>query len=318
MPSETTAEPWSGSSRPQVPKVLDEPSHVLPDDFAPAHLAASQGGGGYAALTVRLFVSYTGNGSVRDVSVTLDVPDCARCAAASFVVPSVHGSSATPHVLPVTFYVQTKCIPMSTTVSAVATYTTETGEPRTSRVSFALPLACVGRLVPAIKSSTFKLTVDTNKGPVPLRPLFEDMFSQPGVNEVVVGGGASVNTVLSFQYWARAPERASRVARLPERASLARPRPRASRASRAPPPERVSRGAPCARRAPLSLSRLVAPRAPVLRSRAGTRPDARAGRGHADRRDDPRLEERRALPHPELEPAPLWMITNEPTRLQEH
>ena len=106
-----------------------------------------------------------------------------------------------PHVLPVTFYVQTKCIPMSTTVSAVATYTTETGEPRTSRVSFALPLACVGRLVPAIKSSTFKLTVDTNKGPVPLRPLFEDMFSQPGVNEVVVGGGASVNTVLSFQYW---------------------------------------------------------------------------------------------------------------------
>ena len=42
---------------------------------------------GYAALTVRLFVSYTGNGSVRDVSVTLDVPDCARCAAASFVVP---------------------------------------------------------------------------------------------------------------------------------------------------------------------------------------------------------------------------------------
>ncbi|KAG2525481.1 hypothetical protein JM18_003550, partial [Phytophthora kernoviae] len=67
-----------------------------------------------------------------------------------------------------------------------------------------LPMCMVCRLVPPVKSSTFKFTLETNQEPLELASLFEDMLHQPSCTpewaKQVVAGGSTTN-VLSFQYY---------------------------------------------------------------------------------------------------------------------
>jgi hypothetical protein len=61
-------------------------------------------------------------------------------------------------------------------------YTTAKGEPRTARLEITLPLALFCKIVPPIKTSVYKLTIDTGRrGAALLDTLFKDL--QPQVIE---------------------------------------------------------------------------------------------------------------------------------------
>jgi Bardet-Biedl syndrome 9 protein len=59
----------------------------------------------------------------------------------------------------------------------------------------------VARLVPPVKEPTFKFTLETNKPPVLLATLFEDVFFAMGETESTQAAGNNANYVLSFRYW---------------------------------------------------------------------------------------------------------------------
>ncbi|CAN0038085.1 unnamed protein product, partial [Discosporangium mesarthrocarpum] len=62
-----------------------------------------------------------------------------------------------------------------------------------------LPLAIAAWLVPPVKGAVYKFTLETNRPPLPLPQLFEDMVEQPGMTQEAAerGGGSGV---LSFWY----------------------------------------------------------------------------------------------------------------------
>jgi PTHB1 C-terminus len=65
----------------------------------------------------------------------------------------------------------------------------EGGSLLTGSAQFTLPLASAVRLVPPVKAATYKLTLDTNKGPVSLLQLFADVAG-------VTAGSATDDKVL--------------------------------------------------------------------------------------------------------------------------
>ena len=93
-------------------------------------------------------------------------------------------------------------MPTSLEVTISASYTLETGQPRVSQCRVQLPMALLCRLIPPVKSSTFKFTLETNQDPPQLTDLFGDMLTQPGCTpewaKQVSGAGANV---MSFQYY---------------------------------------------------------------------------------------------------------------------
>jgi PTHB1 C-terminus len=64
----------------------------------------------------------------------------------------------------------------------------EEGSLLTGSVQFTLPLASAVRVVPPVKAATYKLTLDTNRGPVSLLQLFADVAG-------VTAGGATDDQV---------------------------------------------------------------------------------------------------------------------------
>ena len=64
-----------------------------------------------------------------------------------------------------------------------------------------MPMFFVARLVPPVKEPTFKFTLETNKPPVLLATLFEDLFVAMGESESAQAAGNNANYVLSFRYW---------------------------------------------------------------------------------------------------------------------
>lgn len=111
------------------------------------------------------------------------------------------GGSSTPLIVPITLHSAAALTPTSLDLSVSAAYTLESGQPRTSICTCTLPMIMVCKLVPPVKSSSFKFTLDTNQQPPQLSELFDDMLSQPGSNpdwaKQVTGSAANV---LSFRY----------------------------------------------------------------------------------------------------------------------
>jgi PTHB1 C-terminus len=66
----------------------------------------------------------------------------------------------------------------------------EGGSLLTGSAQFTLPLASAVRLVPPVKAATYKLTLDTNRGPVSLLQLFADVAG-------VTAGSATDDQVLN-------------------------------------------------------------------------------------------------------------------------
>eukprot|EP00644_Phytophthora_capsici_P003285 jgi/Phyca11/561739/estExt2_Genewise1.C_PHYCAscaffold_70739 len=189
--------------RAQVPAILD----ALPDrsdEFHRGGGAALDPTGKNTQLTMRVYVTYTGATRVSNVTLSVSTPENVRASDSSFVIGSIDGKASTPLIIPVVLRPSADAMPTSLSVTISASYTLETGQPRVSQCVVKLPMCMTCRLVPPVKSSTFKFTLETNQEPLELANLFEDMFHQPSCTpewaKQVVAGGSGTN-VLSFQYY---------------------------------------------------------------------------------------------------------------------
>ena len=84
----------------------------------------------------------------------------------------------------------------------IAAYTLPNGEPRTAAHTLQLPLGTIARVMPAVKLSNFKFTLEVNKkNPPRLTQLYQDMVADPAVSdasrEKVLG---QTSNVISFCY----------------------------------------------------------------------------------------------------------------------
>ncbi|KAG7380834.1 hypothetical protein PHYPSEUDO_006727 [Phytophthora pseudosyringae] len=190
--------------RAQVPAILD----ALPDrsdEFnrgggSPTHDSTGKN----THLTMRVYVTYTGATRVSNVTLSVSTPENVVASDSSFVIGSIDGKASTPLIIPVVLRPNSDAMPTSLSVTISASYTLETGQPRVSQCVVRLPMCMACRLVPPVKSSTFKFTLETNQEPLELAHLFEDMLHQPSCTpewaKQVVAGGSGTN-VLSFQYY---------------------------------------------------------------------------------------------------------------------
>lgn len=192
--------------RVQVPTILDaiQDRRGGGDDFARragsnAANVSAQG----VQLTVRVYLTYTGSTSVNNVTLSIMAADNIVVSDSSIVINSIDGRTTTPLIIPVVLRPSASAMPSSLDITVSAAYTLETAQPRVSQCTVRLPVAMACRLVPPVKSSTFKFTLETNQNPVELTNLFEEMFHQPyctpdWAKQVVGGSGTNV---MSFQYY---------------------------------------------------------------------------------------------------------------------
>ena len=189
--------------RTQVPKNLDPPGSIHDLDGGWEHILTScvRQDGGILQLTAKLFLTYTGTGSVKDVTCTLNLPPCVMTKDAAINIGSLRGGSATPMIIDITFYADAYVLPTSNVVEVTAMFLTPKGEPRTAMCSMKLPMCFFCRLQEPVKEPTYKFKLETNRQPVMLATLFDDMFQVLGEEEASSVGGQTANYVLTFRYW---------------------------------------------------------------------------------------------------------------------
>ncbi|KAJ0412357.1 hypothetical protein ATCC90586_009547 [Pythium insidiosum] len=191
--------------RAQVPTILD----AVPergDDFQQRRKAGATESSATARgvqLTMRVYLTYTGSSKVTNVTLSIRAPENVLVNEESIAIGTIDGRSSTPLIVPVVLRPSATAMPTSLDVVIAAAYTLETGQPRVSQCRVRLPMCLACRLVPPVKSSTFKFTLETNQDPLELTNLFEDMFHQPFCSpdwaKQIVGGSGT--NVLSFQYY---------------------------------------------------------------------------------------------------------------------
>lgn len=156
-----------------------------------------------AQVTMRIYVTSTSTSRISDVTLSISTPEHVVANETSFVLDSIDGKTTTPLIIPVVLRPSTiGAMPTTQDLVIAASYTLESGQPRVSQCRVKLPLCLIARLVPPVKSSTFKFTLETNQDPQELTQLFEDMLHQPFCTpewaKQIVGGGTNV---MSFQYY---------------------------------------------------------------------------------------------------------------------
>lgn len=160
-------------------------------------------GGAFVQLTLRIMITFVGQGQLNDVQISLSLPEFVVARETSFPVASLKGGSTTPLVLPVLLHATSARMPTTLNGAATASYAVK-GEPRTAEAHFALPLCLACCLIapqPRHKLSNYKVTLDTNKPPCQLVPLFEDFFAQLSEDEALAAAGPTANSCLCFQHW---------------------------------------------------------------------------------------------------------------------
>jgi hypothetical protein len=92
-----------------VPSQLDAGSSAIDDDDR-------YGGGRRRGLTLRIFVSYSGSGSVDNMQLSIKAPAPLTCSQDLLTIPSLKGSSRTPVIVPITLFIGANSLPPSNTV----------------------------------------------------------------------------------------------------------------------------------------------------------------------------------------------------------
>ncbi|KAF1331690.1 Pthb1 protein, partial [Globisporangium splendens] len=176
--------------RAQVPTVLDTiQERGGQDDFQRHKDAVDAPLTKGIQLTMRIYVTYTGATRVSNVSLSILTPDNIVASDSSVVIACIDGKASTPLIIPIVLRPNGSVMPTSLDVTISASYTLVTGQPRVSQCRVKLPMAMMCRLVPPVKSSTFKFTLETNQEQLELT-----MAKQ-------VGGGGTGTNVMSFQYY---------------------------------------------------------------------------------------------------------------------
>lgn len=174
--------------RAQVPSQLD----VGHDDDTDPDEPLGRVDGAVMQVTVRLFVTLQGAKAIENCMITMKAPSCFSMSSNTVFLPKVTGTG-TPQVVPIVFRVLNNVMCSGLDVSAVASYFSVDGEPRTAVCGFRLPLSLVSRLIPPVKSATYKIQLDCSKMPPSINSLFGDVLSGSG-------GAQSVSNILSLQY----------------------------------------------------------------------------------------------------------------------
>mmetsp|Transcript_9744 Transcript_9744/g.17769 ORF Transcript_9744/g.17769 Transcript_9744/m.17769 type:complete len:906 (+) Transcript_9744:236-2953(+) len=157
----------------EVPQTLDS-GRINNED------AAVDEQGHQICVKVKLHIKYSGPGKVTDVVANLDTPEAIIVESNTLTIPTIQGSvgasSTTPVVYPVSFFVSRKVLPSNSKVEAVFSYTSPEGAPRTTYVSFSVPLCLVCRVVAPVNVATFAFNLQSNKECPALSTLFGDVF----------------------------------------------------------------------------------------------------------------------------------------------
>lgn len=187
----------------QIPKSLDRPGAAHELDGGGEHILQKcvKQDGGLMQLTVKLFVSYSGTSDLKNVNININSPDCVLTRNKSIKVATLKGGTSTPMIMDIVFYANANILPCNTEVFVSLIYLTSSGEPRTAKCTIDLPMFFLARLIPPVKEPTYKFTLETNKPPVLLATLFEDLFVAMGEHESGQAAGNNANYVLSFRYW---------------------------------------------------------------------------------------------------------------------
>ncbi len=152
------------------------------------------------AVVGRIFLNYSGMSEIRDISISVQVPEPVRAEPQQSLIASIQGSAAgrqTPMVVELKLFPGSACLPSDRTMNVSASYVTESGESRISHCEVQLPLCLFGSLVSPVKSAAFKITLDTNRDAPQLVSVFEDIFAASQENYMEMN--ANVN-VMSFKY----------------------------------------------------------------------------------------------------------------------
>ena len=136
---------------------------------------------------------------ITDVSVTVTTPRGIMTSQDFLRVPRLSSGQGTPIVVVLSFAATGECMPPTLSATVVASYTNAAGEPRTHACEVALPLALIARVVPSARDPAFKCTLDSNKPPVHVPTLYQEMAQEilqpdgslPAANQVCVAAVSS-------------------------------------------------------------------------------------------------------------------------------
>lgn len=182
----------------QIPSVLDEDSPFNDEDG----LLAKTNTGHIVQITTRLFITYTGIGSIENVTIGVSNSPFLVPSESSINIPYVQGGASTPLTLNIIFKTRVDYIPNDLDISYSACYTTDSKEPRAVILKKTLPLSVICTVIPYVTKANYKFDLITTKPAVSLMDLFQEMFIQPtnppDVMETIL---ASAKSVLTFQYY---------------------------------------------------------------------------------------------------------------------
>ena len=214
--------------RAQIPQYLKQINRSDDLDYMDRHLGSSfdhmmddedsldhrRGGAPSKAVMARIYLNYSGLVDIKDVSVSIQVPEPLVAEPSHSFISSIKGgnsrgesssSQQTPIVIQLTLYPGGYCLPTERTVNISASYSTPNGEPRITHCECDLPLCLFGELVTPIKHASHKITLDTNRDAPQLSTVFEDLFaaaaaSSQETNMDMDNVSANAN-VMSFKYF---------------------------------------------------------------------------------------------------------------------
>uniref|UniRef100_A0A7S2G715 PTHB1 N-terminal domain-containing protein n=1 Tax=Octactis speculum TaxID=3111310 RepID=A0A7S2G715_9STRA len=187
----------------EITELAQDLSHR--DDTSCSLVTHGESDHGFKQVTIKVFLKYSGKGTLRGVQLMLQLPEYVATRQTCILVPEVKGGgSTTPLVIPIRIFVM-PMLPNTLDARVVAVYNTSSGEPRSTSAQIHLPLSMVCQVIapqPRHKKDTYRLTLDTNKPPCELLPVFDDMLAQFGsTEEAAKVVGPTGNSVICFQYW---------------------------------------------------------------------------------------------------------------------
>ena len=198
--SQTKAEPTDRIVlRAQVPSQLDASREAAGGRAGVSKRRASTVGL-TNSVTIKVFVNYTGMGSIENVQLNVRTPSTVYAEPSSFEVQQITGNTrGTPLVFDVTLVATPDHMPGTSAIEITASYMAATGDGRSSVCSLPAPLALFGKFINPVKSANFKITMETNRTPPLLRTLFEDVIAQSPFSDDLLTNNNTGN-VVSFQY----------------------------------------------------------------------------------------------------------------------
>jgi len=155
----------------QAPHTLTD-KHDFRFDKEEAEDVATNEQGIPICVIVKLLLRYEGGGVVRNVTINLNTPNAIKLASKTIKVPQVEGDAT----IEIPFFVSRSVLPSSSKIEGVAAYTSPGGAPRTTWLSFSMPLCLICRVVAPVNVANHRITLESNIPSAPLSVLFGEIF----------------------------------------------------------------------------------------------------------------------------------------------